>query len=758
MLDGAVPLIRRKVAEVFKPLHEPKTYKGAYGGRGSGKSHFFAEELVLRCFAKPLRAVCIREVQLTLADSVHQLLVDKIGKFNLGPYFTITDRYISSYVGAYIIFRGMQTMNASNIKSLEGFDLAWVEEAQMLSQHSLDMLYPTIRKENAELWFSWNPQFRTDAVDVFFRKNKDADRKTVVRVNWSENPWFPEKLRRDMEMDRREDSERAEHIWDGAYGALHGSILARLVDRAERAGRINDKVEFDREGPPIEISCDLGRTDTSTWWFWQRRVDGFAVLDVDSDAGLHADEWSQRLWKRLNEHGWPLGKLWLPHDAKQKSLSAHYTAREQFAKAFEWKHTGLVPRSTTVDRINAGRTVVPKCWFHATRCEKGLDGLRAWQYAYDEETKAYSKEPVHDWACFVAGTMVDTPSGQRPIESLRAGETVTTPAGPRALEAVYRHRTARLVEIETADGRRVLSTPNHKFFTARGLIAADGLYYGDRLFTGRERLWRAISWISEVGGITGIHQAITTSCQPKSIGAKGCGIGNCTAISMPPSMGQSLMATRYTTGTRTKATTTSKTWSYCRSLHTRSSTALRAAANLLLGIAPGMGAGFTRNLPSAAGGMTARLCLQTASPLSTPLAKPRAHGTEATRAESGTASTVSEFGSIAPRSRRFARFAIRLLLRIGRARNTAGRIVALRAFDADTLVYDLNVERDHCFVANGILVSNSHFGDGFTYGCQVMESLPPPEEEAPPPPAPVSEPMTITQLMEARPKPSGRIA
>ena len=272
------------------------------------------------------------------------------------------------------------------------------EEAQVLSQHSLDMLRPTIRKEGSEIWFSRNRRLRTDAVDVFFRQNKGQDGFVSVEINWSDNPWFPDVLKKDMLRDYELDPEMAEHIWGGAYGIQHGAILSRLVDRAEREGRLNDDVAYDADGPGIEISSDLGFRDTSAWWFWQRRIDGYALLDFDKDNGLHAEDWIERLQARLVERGWRLGKIWLPHDAKAKTFQARYTALEQFLSAFGMAKVGLVPLTSKSDQINAARTVIGKCEFHATRCADGIEGLRAWRYDWDEETGTFSREPIHDAA------------------------------------------------------------------------------------------------------------------------------------------------------------------------------------------------------------------------------------------------------------------------------------------------------------------------------------------------------------------------
>lgn len=391
--------LRVEVPRALKPLLTPKRYKGAYGGRGGAKSHFFAEQLVIRCYRTTTRAVCIREVQNSIRDSVRQLLIDKIQKLGLGPHFEVLEAEIRGPNGSLIIFRGMQSYNAETIKSLEAYDIAWVEEAQTLSEKSLELLRPTIRKEGSEIWFSWNPRNRTDPVDKFFRKYPMPESEmTSVLVNWRDNPWFPDVLRKEMEHDKKVDPETAEHVWEGGYGMQHGAILARWVERADRAGRINDSVLFDRDGPGIEISSDIGFRDTASWWFWQRRIGGFHLLDYDQDSGLNAEDWIKRLQERITARGWPLGKIWLPHDARAKTFAAKYTAVEQFLSVFKTPHVGVVPVSTKADRINAARAIIQRCEFHKTNCETGLDGLRAWEYEWNPDLQTFSREPLHNFA------------------------------------------------------------------------------------------------------------------------------------------------------------------------------------------------------------------------------------------------------------------------------------------------------------------------------------------------------------------------
>lgn len=203
--------------EVFVPLLKPARYKGIYGGRGGAKSHFFADQLIDDCIThRGLRAVCIREYQVSLEQSVKRLLDDKIKQYSLGQEFRVMDSCIQTPGDGIIIFQGMQAHNSESIKSLEGYDRAWVEEAQNLSERSLKLLRPTIREPGSEIWFSWNPSSPTDPVDVLLRKDKPPDA-IVVRSSYRDNPFFPEVLRKEMEWDRKRDPDKYQHVWLGGY-------------------------------------------------------------------------------------------------------------------------------------------------------------------------------------------------------------------------------------------------------------------------------------------------------------------------------------------------------------------------------------------------------------------------------------------------------------------------------------------------------------------------------------------------------------
>lgn len=205
---------------VFLPLLEPARYKGAWGGRGAAKSHFFAELLIEQCIrVRGTRWLCAREIQKSLKDSVKQLLEDKIEKFGVGHLFDVKETEIVTPGNGIIWFHGLQQHTVNSIKSLEGAHGAWVEEAQSLSQRSLTLLLPTVRTPESEIWFSWNPRLPTDPVDLFLRGpgHPEPPIAHVVHANYTDNPWFAEPLRGEMERDRARDPDKYAHVWLGGY-------------------------------------------------------------------------------------------------------------------------------------------------------------------------------------------------------------------------------------------------------------------------------------------------------------------------------------------------------------------------------------------------------------------------------------------------------------------------------------------------------------------------------------------------------------
>lgn len=255
--------LKIKTPEWAEPLLYPNRYKGAKGGRGSGKSHFFAEALIEQLILDPNKsAVCIREIQKSLKFSAKRLIEQKIEDLGLNNLFTITQSEIRANDGnGVILFQGMQDHTADSIKSLEGFDIAWVEEAQNLSARSLKLLRPTIRKENSEIWFSWNPERDTDPVDMFFQSLTED--MVLVYVNSEQNPFLPETLRKERDSDRvRLSPEDYEHIWNGGYNEKSDALVFK------------DKFEVDYFEPEKEWT----RLQGLDWGFSQDPTVGTCVF------------------------------------------------------------------------------------------------------------------------------------------------------------------------------------------------------------------------------------------------------------------------------------------------------------------------------------------------------------------------------------------------------------------------------------------------------------------------------------------------
>ena len=402
--------------DALLPLLQPKRYKAAYGGRGGAKSHFFAEQIILRCFAKKTRVACIREVQATIKDSVRQLLIDKIDKLGLGDSFDCLESEIRGKNGSLIVFKGMQSYNAHNIKSLEDFDIAWVEEAQTLSATSLRLLRPTIRKEGSELWFSWNPRYDSDAVDKFFRGGRIRDDAIVIPVNWYDNPWFPDILKAEKDQDYQDDPETAEHVWGGGYEIItEAAYYAKQIAMAEKQGRVGFFPAL--PGESVYTGWDLGVDDYTAIWFFQiRHLEGVPrvrIIDYYEASNLGAEdilaealpEYTPDLQDRITalmelgrEKPFTYQRHFLPHDIGNREWGNGARTRLQTLSALGVP-LAMINRGVAQDpteRINASRRLLPMCEFHQSkRVMLGMSRLRRYSRKKNEALGTYLG-PLHD--------------------------------------------------------------------------------------------------------------------------------------------------------------------------------------------------------------------------------------------------------------------------------------------------------------------------------------------------------------------------
>lgn len=378
--------------------------RGAEGGRGSGKTRSFAMMIAVKGYiygnaGMTGQLLCARQFMNSLDDSSLEECKRAIqDEPFLAGYYDIGEKYIKSHDGRiWFSFAGLDR-NINSVKSKGRILVCWVDEAEPVTDSAWSVLIPTLREEgegwNAELWVTWNPKRKGSPTDKRFKNSKDP-RFKVVRLNWRDNPKFPAVLERQRQRDLLERPDEYEHIWEGAYGASQGAILAKWISEAERDNRINDDVYYDPYGAPVDVSSDLGFRDTASWWFWQRRLGGYALLKYDADTGLDADDWIPRI--KLNLDGMRLGKIWMPHDAKAKTFQSKHTSMEKFLIGFPGQ-VDLVPITKKMDQISAARNVIKRCEFHMDLCEEGLDGLRAWEFEWNDDDGVFSREPNHNWA------------------------------------------------------------------------------------------------------------------------------------------------------------------------------------------------------------------------------------------------------------------------------------------------------------------------------------------------------------------------
>jgi phage terminase large subunit len=372
----------------LQPLFKPSRYKVLYGGRGGAKSWGIARALLILAARKPLRILCAREFQISMKDSVHKLLCDQIVDLGLHGFFEITERAIRGANGSEFAFVGLRN-NVANVKSYEGIDICWVEEAQTVSRKSWKTLTPTIRKEGSEIWVSFNPELETDETYQRFVVNPPPD--TIsIKINYWDNPWFPETLRHEMEADKARDHESYMQVWEGVCRqTIDGAIFAKEMMKAEAEERIT-KVPYDPV-KPVHAICDLGWSDATAWWLVQ-----FVGMETRL---IRYFEGSQRTitsyLAELQSFGYVYDTIWLPHDAQNKTLAAAGRSIEDIVRGAGFK-TRVLERVPTIDSINAARTIFSNCYFDRENCADGLNCLRHYRYEVDPETGNFSKMPLHD--------------------------------------------------------------------------------------------------------------------------------------------------------------------------------------------------------------------------------------------------------------------------------------------------------------------------------------------------------------------------
>lgn len=369
-------------------LFEPKRYKVAYGGRGAAKSWGFARALLIQGSSRPLRVGCFREIQKSIADSVHKLLSDQIKALGLEDFYEIQQTNIRGKNGTEFAFAGLRH-NIGSLKSFEGLDIAWVEEAQTVSKASWEILIPTIRKEGSEIWVSFNPELDTDETYARFVLNPSPNA-IVRKVNWSDNPWFPSTLDAERLHLKERDEQAYLTVWEGhCRQVLDGAIYAKEIIQATKENRIT-RVPYDRS-QPVHTFWDLGWSDNTSIWFAQSVGFEYRVIDFIQDRGRTV----AHFLKLLQDREYVYGTDYLPHDAANGTLAADGRSIADIMRAAK-RDVTVLPKVSITEGINAARIIFPAVWFDADKCADGLQCLRRYRYDVDEVTGQYSKTPLHD--------------------------------------------------------------------------------------------------------------------------------------------------------------------------------------------------------------------------------------------------------------------------------------------------------------------------------------------------------------------------
>ena len=371
------------------PLYEPRRYKVMHGGRGGGKSHGVAQVLLDLGARQPLRILCAREVQKSMRDSVHRLLRDYIAKLGLESFYEVLDTEIRGANGTLILFSGLQSHTVDSIKSFEGVNIVWVEEAHGVSKKSWDVLIPTIRAEGSEIWMTLNPDMDTDETYQRFIATPSPDT-WVCELNWSDNPWFPEVLDQErLKAKRAMLEEDYEHIWEGKPRTVaEGAIYRHEIQAIYAENRVT-RVPYD-PSLPVHTVWDLGWNDAMTIGFVQRGPMDVRIIDYIEDSHRTLDWYVAQLEKR--PYRW--GKDFLPHDGRTRNFQTGKSTEEQL-RVMGRREVVVLPQTSVEEGIKAARMLFPKCYFDKTRTTRLVECLKRYRRAVPVQTGEPGR-PIHD--------------------------------------------------------------------------------------------------------------------------------------------------------------------------------------------------------------------------------------------------------------------------------------------------------------------------------------------------------------------------
>jgi phage terminase large subunit len=380
----------------LRVLFQPSRYKFLRGGRGSAKSWSVARALLILAANRQLRILCTREVQKSIKQSVHQLLKDQVKNLGLEDFYQVLDTEIRGLNGSLILFAGLSDMTADSIKSFEGVDIVWIEEAQTITKRSLKVLIPTIRREGSEIWASYNPELDTDPIHVMAVKDVPPD-SISVEINYNDNPWFPAVL----EMERQhaqatmKPAEYA-HVWEGkCKPAVDGAIYADEIANVESEGRLC-RLQYD---PRLKVHTvwDLGFNDDMAILLVQRLASEIRIIDYIADNKRTIDSYILDKEGRpsLADYKYNWGHDWLPHDG----FATRHQTGKQDAQVIEamGRLPMQIPGADIESGIRSARALFPRLYFNkdSEGVMQLIEHLRRYRRHINRQTGT-ENGPVHD--------------------------------------------------------------------------------------------------------------------------------------------------------------------------------------------------------------------------------------------------------------------------------------------------------------------------------------------------------------------------
>jgi len=398
-------ILKAQFPEKLDILFQPHRYKVIYGGRGGSRSWSCARALLIKAATEPIRVLCAREVQRSIKDSVHKLLSDQISLLNLGAYFEILESTIRGKAGSEFNFAGLSTQTIESIKSMEGVDFVWAEEAHTITKRSWDILIPTIRKENSEIWITFNPSLESDETFQRFVANPPPDT-AAVKLDYKDNPWFPEVLEKERLYCKANDPEGYRNIWEGeCKPAVEGAIYYNEVQKAANENRICN-VPYDPM-LKVQVIFDLGWNDAMAISLVQKHTSELRIIEYIEDSHKTLDYYSALLKAKM--YNW--GKVWLPHDGYHKDFKTGMST-EQILKKLGWNVAKIeeIAQIGIESGIMQVRMLFNRLYFdrEKTGLAKKIEGSSQGHHRLVECIKRYRRHinlktqepgaPLHDWS------------------------------------------------------------------------------------------------------------------------------------------------------------------------------------------------------------------------------------------------------------------------------------------------------------------------------------------------------------------------